>query len=496
MEQLSLWLFWSSLYLIIVGIAYYSFLRKQLSPGHGRIFILSGLFIAILLGACSFISFPQDVTAISSPTVLLPEVVVMASSGAETVRHELTSVFVSSRILFFISLTVSALLSIRVAVSLILLLFRIKFNRRLNIGGSNVLPVSGDISPCSFFSFVFVPESLLDKPVLNTILVHERAHIIKGHSVDLIFIELLTIVFWFHPVLWLLRKELKTLQEYEADRYVLNQNVDKQSYQKLLLDISLSGMRIPITNPLNYSSLKKRIMMMNKKVRKNSRWSITTMLMVIPLMGMVLMLQAIDPQSQRVRIPSETQEQNNARSAYDEDVIFTIVEQLPSFPGGTDAKLHFLQSKLRYPAEAREAGIQGTVFVTFVVENDGEISDVRVLRGIGGGCDEEAVRVVEKMPAWEPGVQRGEKVRVQFNLPIRFKLNGDNNKESQNREDGDQTTGVMIILDGEKIGLVRGMDLNTFIPVEQIGHVEVLTGEKAAEYGYERVIKITRKERE
>ena len=492
MEQFSLWLFWTSVYICIVGAAYYFFLRKQLSPGHGRIFILSGLFSSIFLGAFSFISFQQGAPAILSSPLLLPEVVVTASSGAETVRYELTEAFISSRVLFYISLVISVLLAIRVFVSLFLLLFRIKFSRRLIIEGSNVLPVSGEISPCSFFSYVFVPESLLNKPALKTILVHERAHIIKGHSIDLIFLELLTILFWFHPVLWLLRKEMKTLQEYEADRYVLNRHIDKHSYQKLLLDISLSGMRIPITNPLNYSSLKKRIMMMNKNVRKSSRWSLLAILMVIPFMGMVFMLQANDPQSQRVRIPSETQEQKEARSAYDEDVIFTIVEQQPEFPGGTDAMLHFLQTNLRYPAEAREAGIQGTVFVTFVVEKDGDISDVRVLRGIGGGCDEEAVRVVKEMPAWEPGVQRGEKVRVQFNLPIRFKLNGDNDKE----KDDNQTTGVMIILDGERIAVVRGMDLNTLIPVEQIGHVEVLTGEKAAEYGYERVIKITSKEKE
>jgi protein TonB len=72
---------------------------------------------------------------------------------------------------------------------------------------------------------------------------------------------------------------------------------------------------------------------------------------------------------------------------------------------------------------AREAGIQGTVFVTFVVERDGNITDVRVLRGVGGGLDEEAVRVVRNMPRWTPGRQRGQAVRVQFNLPIRFVLN-------------------------------------------------------------------------
>jgi periplasmic protein TonB len=107
----------------------------------------------------------------------------------------------------------------------------------------------------------------------------------------------------------------------------------------------------------------------------------------------------------------------------EEDAIFIVVEDQPSFPGGEEARLKFLRDNIRYPQMAREAGIQGTVFVTFVVERDGSVTDVRVVRGIGGGADEEAVRVVRNMPRWNPGRQRGQPVRVQFNMPIRFQLN-------------------------------------------------------------------------
>ena len=102
--------------------------------------------------------------------------------------------------------------------------------------------------------------------------------------------------------------------------------------------------------------------------------------------------------------------------------IFTVVEEQPGYPGGEEARISFLQQNIKYPEEAKELGIQGKVFVTFVVEVDGAISDVRVLRGIGGGCDEEAIRVVKAMPRWVPGKQRGVPVRVQFNLPIKFTL--------------------------------------------------------------------------
>jgi len=106
-----------------------------------------------------------------------------------------------------------------------------------------------------------------------------------------------------------------------------------------------------------------------------------------------------------------------------EDYIFQIVEDDPEFPGGNEALYRYLQSNIRYPVMARESGIQGTVFVSFVVERDGSITNVEVVRGIGGGCDQEAIRVVQNMPPWKAGQQRGQPVRVQFNLPVRFVLN-------------------------------------------------------------------------
>jgi len=116
-------------------------------------------------------------------------------------------------------------------------------------------------------------------------------------------------------------------------------------------------------------------------------------------------------------VPVEEEEEE------EEAQIFTVVESMPDFPGGDEARIRYLNENIKYPQMARESGIQGRVFVTFVVEKDGSVTDVRVLRGIGGGCDEEAIRVIKNMPKWDPGKQRGKPVRVQFNMPILFKLN-------------------------------------------------------------------------
>jgi protein TonB len=106
----------------------------------------------------------------------------------------------------------------------------------------------------------------------------------------------------------------------------------------------------------------------------------------------------------------------------EEEEIFVVVESMPSFPGGMNKLMEYLQNNLQYPQLAKELNIQGRVFLTFVIEKDGSVTDTKLLRGIGGGCDEEAIRVVNKMPKWIPGSQRNRPVRVQFNLPVNFRL--------------------------------------------------------------------------
>ncbi len=110
-----------------------------------------------------------------------------------------------------------------------------------------------------------------------------------------------------------------------------------------------------------------------------------------------------------------------------EEEVFVVVEQAASFPGGTEAMYKFISDNLQYPRLAIEKGIQGRVYVTFIVEKDGSITDIKVLRDIGDGCGDEVVRLVKTMPKWKPAKQRGKTVRQQFNLPVMFSLVKNNN---------------------------------------------------------------------
>jgi len=107
----------------------------------------------------------------------------------------------------------------------------------------------------------------------------------------------------------------------------------------------------------------------------------------------------------------------------EDPVIWAQVSNPPEFPGGLSALYNYLKSNLKYPQEAREINLEGTVYASFVVWKDGSISNVNILRGIGAGCDQEVIRVIESMPEWIPGNQNRKKVNAAFQMPVKFKLN-------------------------------------------------------------------------
>lgn len=114
---------------------------------------------------------------------------------------------------------------------------------------------------------------------------------------------------------------------------------------------------------------------------------------------------------------------DNAKIAGESDLPLLVADQMPQFPGGEREMMRFIKFNLHYPASAQENGVQGTVLLNFVVDREGKITNIKVIKGIGFGCDEESVRVLQKMPLWSPGKQKGQAVLVSFTMPIRFVLN-------------------------------------------------------------------------
>ena len=265
----------------------------------------------------------------------------------------------------------------------------------------------------SFFDIIFLNSSEKDKNQLSEIITHEKVHIRQKHFIDLIIIELMTIIFWFNPFIWFYKRSIKAVHEYLADEGVLKNGYKKTNYQELLFNQTFGIQFFALTNNLNQSLIKRRLTMMSKS--KTNKFAILKIMAVIPIAMLLILACARNTETKN--------EISKGQIINDEGGdIFTVVEQMPEFSGGKNALFKFISKNIKYPEEAIKQEISGRVFVTFIVEDDGEITNIELLRGIGGGCDEEAMRVVSIMPKWKSGYQKGVSVRVRFNLPIKFVL--------------------------------------------------------------------------
>jgi len=383
---------------------------------------------------------------------------------------------------------------------------------RTRIGGRRVVLTRSPHLPFSFANTIFLwrndqwtPEEEAD------ILRHEQAHISDGHTADVLLLELLRIVFWFSPPLYLYRNALRLVHEYIADAEVLRTR-NRSEYGRLLLRQAVPGLHISIAHSF-HSSLKQRISMMTKtRTKTAARWQYFTAL-PLALGLMLLFSQRSAIAAALPELPAITMEIGDTTDVY------KVVEEMPRFTGceeeaAVEARkacadkkmLEFIYKNLSYPATAREQKIEGTVVVSFIVEKDGTVSNAEIKREIGGGCGEEALRVVQLMPRWIPGKQKGEVVRVQFNLPVRYKLQtGSDQKEvtadhsiiydSDKKELKTSVDGVpmvfgmkddkaenkpLVFVNGERL-LNAGMDLNDVNPAD-IKEINVLKGEKAIAY--------------
>lgn len=258
-----------------------------------------------------------------------------------------------------------------------------------------------------------------DGPLTDCILAHERAHAALGHSFDLLLVELFLCFQWFNPAAWWLKKDLRLVHEYEADRYVLASGFDARTYQLLLVRKSVGPKLYNMVHSFNNYSLKKRITMMMK--RKSKFWTQAKSLYVLPLGGFVLALFAcVDGKKPTVEESQSVETREMTVKEQPDDSVASYVD--PSFPGGDVACMKWLSENVKYPAEAVEKGIKGKVIVQFVVTKDGKITDAEDARSVDPLLDAEALRAIRSMPDWEPAQRDGQNIAVKYSLPIAFSL--------------------------------------------------------------------------
>ena len=420
--------------------------------------------------------------------------------------------------------------------------------------GVKTVVVKGDVSPFSWMGNIVVSEKdYRDNP--EYILLHERAHIAGRHSWDILLCDVLIVFQWFNPAAWLLKAELQSVHEYEADRRVLSSGVNAADYQLLLIRKAVGDKLFSMANNLTQSSLKKRITMMLK--RKSNPWSRARMLVAVPVAAVAVVAFAtpkaeslsnvIESESEAlvskvmpavkaqadgssqgatemaaadaapVKAEAEAQPKADAPEAIvpdGDDKVYDVVEQQPEFPGGTSGLAKWLGDNIKYPAEAAKQGIEGRVIVQFVVGIDGTVSNVKLMRPVNPLLDQEALRVVTAMPKWTPGKQDGKPVAVKYTIPVTFrqdvgaadgKAQPDGLKGSMIKINGKVAAGPVtqsIKLEGSPYYIVDGKhveDISSIKP-DQIDHINVYkdakhTTDKYGEAAKNGVIEVTLKKK-
>lgn len=308
-------------------------------------------------------------------------------------------------------------------------------------------------SPFSFFNQIYLPlDHQFNEEELKELVRHEEAHISGRHSVDILFIELVTVLLWISPVIYLFRKKLRELHEFIADATVIKHS-EWEKYAQFLLAQSNYGLQHRLSNQLVYSQLKNRLIMMTQK--PSPFLSRIKYLGIIPILVITLIMFSF---REKPIVPNDTVSifsidtlpavYINSISAKEESEndreVFTYVELMPRFGGcehlpegergkcTTEALYNFIYKTINYPDEARESGIKGMVIVQFIVEANGELTNIKIVRGVSSELDEEALRVVNAMKdKWLPGYHHGIPVAVTFTLPIKFVLGEKKHEEGK-----------------------------------------------------------------
>ncbi len=501
-----------------------------------RIVLLSSILLSLVLPLC-VITLHKTVEVESPQLETSAGMPIQVADQPEQVITELGTISVDESVTPSIEAIVFAIFIIGLICRLLYIANSYRHLRRMIKDseqhsledGVTLAVVDLPVAPFSWMRTIVL--SRIDYEERNpSILAHERGHILLHHSWDIVFVEVLTALQWFNPVVWLLRRDLRTVHEYEADASVLSSGSDVSQYIQLLMRKAMGTKACTLANGINNSTTKKRIIMMLK--HKSNKYTWLKVLYVVPVVAVSLAVTAktvtdykikptefaitattptsaittttseaaeakpltfkvvfLPENSPIVGVPvevivkgktsltTETAEKglvkvnaplgstvrftlidrtkevvvtkellansrviaigfepkNEKKEAPDDESaiddsegnkVYDVVEDMPQFPGGQMELWEYLSKSLQYPEEAEKAGTQGRVIATFVVEKDGSITNARVVKALDSSLDAEALRVINAMPKWKPGMQNGVAVRCKYTVPVTFHLDG------------------------------------------------------------------------
>ncbi len=419
----------SGIFLLAGYLAYKWLLSTENQPGLNRILLLTIYFAAIVLPLLPAIDLVAHHDAGQMAGIAPEQLQGYIIEAGSTTRWK-------SAILWIYMAGVAAILLFIIG-AFIRLLGTIRGGRHIKSGSYTlILLADSPLAPFSWLRYIVMPLKDYNESG-PAIITHEQAHLRLGHWADLLMADAICALMWYNPASWLMRRELRNIHEYQADRAVLRAGADARQYQILLIK-KAAGQRFPsLANSLNHSKLKKRITMMCTNSTRGARRLRALVLgpamlaalavVNIPAVASVLTDVSNVPLSEPSAVISGKVTKKSPVSQTPTPQAQSVEaepagDRLPMFPGGEEAMFRFMITELEYPAEAKEARQQGRVEVQFTVGTDGKVSNPTVVRSVCESLDREAVRIVSSMPAWTPGYSDGKAVACTMLIPVQFKL--------------------------------------------------------------------------
>jgi TonB family protein len=423
-------------YMLLFYIFYQLFLSSDTEYGRNRIYLLTTLLLSLAL--------PLVTVRINSPLPLveagsrIQEIIglgeVTVFPGGETGGSG------SPASILLILYMAGAAISASLLAIVFIRLMAIK--RKGTPAGPGIFTVPLRSSAgFSAMGLIFI-DSSLDKEAREKIIEHEKKHISHNHFNDLLLVRIIAVIFWFNPIVYLFLHALKSIHEFQVDAEVIENGEDITSYRRLIMNQVFKTELFTIQSAFSgHTPIKKRFIMMTKE--KSGKLSGLKFLVLLPAFAALFMLfsctndvmdeEITDPDGNPADI--ELVETPNTdvkpvstppKSGFipEGDEIFIVVEEMPTFQGGDLNKFReWVQSNVTYPEIASENGIQGKVFVSFVINKEGKVGDIWIMRGVDPSLDDEVIRTIENSPDdWTPGKQRGKEVNVRFSITVNFQL--------------------------------------------------------------------------
>jgi TonB family protein len=450
----------TALYLAGFYIVYFLFLSRDTQYTRNRSFIILSVILSFILPLIK-LNINQD-GAIAYFGKTLSEIFVIAERGSNKGTAVGPQGNEIMTIIFTVYITGVIILGFKLlhdTGSLLLLIARHGKNpeRLVRFKGLNT-------SGFSAMGYVFINQALAGDET-EEVLRHEMNHLKLNHYADIFLIELVKVLQWFNPAIYLINRSLRAVHEYQADEGCLSAGISVINYQNLLLNhIFRSRIFTPSNSFSNPSLIRKRITMMTRE--RSGAAASFKLLFVIPVVGILMMIissyristenisgsdlagssatikktvplirqydalkepEQMPPPPPPPPAPAVTlsvikQEIIPEKSEEAPTEVFVVVEEMPAYPGGDKAMMEFIYNNIVYPEEAKEKNIQGRVVLRFVVKYTGEVGNVQVIKGVDPSLDKEAQRVIEKLPVWKPGRQGGKPVNVWYSVPVTFQL--------------------------------------------------------------------------